>query len=44
MTLTDLANPSRFLALTARLLPWFAAATAKQLEIGHYKSAMAPAE
>ena len=28
MTLIDLANPTRFLTLTARLLPWLAAATA----------------
>ena len=28
MTLIDLANPTRFLSLTARLLPWLAAATA----------------
>ena len=27
-TLTDLANPTRFLALTARVLPWLAGATA----------------
>ena len=25
MTLIDLANPSRFLTLTARILPWLAA-------------------
>ena len=28
MSLIDLANPSRFLALTARVLPWLAALTA----------------
>ena len=28
MTLTELANPTRFLALTARILPWLAGATA----------------
>ena len=28
MTLTDLANPTRFLTLTGRLLPWLAASTA----------------
>ena len=42
MTLTDLANPTRFLALTARLLPWLAAATAILLLIGLYQSAVAP--
>ena len=42
MTLIDLANPTRFLTLTARLLPWLAAATAILLLIGLYQSAMAP--
>src|ERR1700728_3770515 len=42
MTLIDLANPTRFLSLTARLLPWLAAATAILLLIGLYQSAMAP--
>jgi heme exporter protein C len=42
MTLTDLANPTRFLTLTARLLPWLAAVTAGLLAIGLYQSAMAP--
>src|SRR5947209_4180240 len=42
MTLIDLANPTRFLSLTARLLPWLAAATAVLLAIGLYQSAMAP--
>ena len=42
MTLIDLANPTRFLSLTARLLPWLAAATAILLTIGLYQSAMAP--
>src|SRR6202161_840489 len=42
MTLTDLANPTRFLTLTARLLPWLASATAILLLIGLYQSAMAP--
>ena len=27
MTLIDLANPTRFLALVKRVLPWLAAAT-----------------
>src|ERR1700724_737659 len=42
MTLIDLANPSKFLALTARLLPWLGAATAIVLAIGLYQSAVAP--
>src|ERR1700740_1056472 len=42
MTLIDLANPTRFLSLTTRLLPWLAAATATLLAIGLYQSAMAP--
>ncbi len=42
MTLIDLANPTRFLSLTARMLPWLAAATAILLLIGLYQSAMAP--
>ena len=41
-TLIDLANPTRFLSLTARLLPWLAGATAILLAIGLYRSAMAP--
>jgi heme exporter protein C len=42
MTLIDLANPTRFLTLTARLLPWLAGATALLLLVGLYQSAMAP--
>jgi heme exporter protein C len=42
MSLIDLANPTRFLSLTARLLPWLAAATALVLAIGLYQSAVAP--
>src|SRR3984893_4256655 len=42
MTLIDLANPTRFLALTARLLPWLAAATVILLAGCLYRSAMAP--
>jgi ABC-type transport system involved in cytochrome c biogenesis permease subunit len=42
MTLIDLANPTRFLTLTTRLLPWLAATTAVLLLIGLYQSAMAP--
>src|SRR5215471_3313601 len=42
MTLLDLANPSRFLTLAARLLPWLAAITAALLAVGLYMSATAP--
>ena len=42
MSLIDLANPTRFLALTARVLPWLAAATIILLAIGLYQSATAP--
>src|SRR6202007_2385194 len=42
MTLIDLANPTRVLSLTARLVPWVTAATAILLLIGLYQSAMAP--
>jgi heme exporter protein C len=36
MALTDLANPTRFLALTARALPWLVAATVAAFAIGLY--------
>ena len=42
MTLTELANPTKFLALTARLLPWLIAATVILLTIGLYQSSTAP--
>src|SRR4030088_690716 len=42
MTLTDLANPTKFLILTARILPWLVAATAILLLIGLAQSATAP--
>src|SRR5881394_1322735 len=42
MTLIDLANPAKFLSLTARALPWLAGATAILLLIGLYQSAVAP--
>ncbi|WP_024511414.1 heme ABC transporter permease [Bradyrhizobium sp. ARR65] len=42
MKLSDLANPTRFLSLTGRLLPYLAAATAIVLLIGLYLSATAP--
>ena len=40
--LTDFANPTRFLALTARVLPWLMAITAVLLAVGLYQSALAP--
>jgi heme exporter protein C len=42
MTLIDLANPTKFLSLTARVLPWLAGATAILLLSGFYQAAMAP--
>ena len=42
MTLIDLANPTKFLSLTARVLPWLAGATAILLLVGFYQAAMAP--
>src|SRR5579883_985584 len=42
MTLIDLANPTRFLSLTARLLPYLVAGTLVLFAIGLYLSAMAP--
>ena len=42
MTLIDLANPTKFLSLTARVLPWLAGATAILLLVGLYQAAMAP--
>src|SRR2546421_11879830 len=36
MALIDLVNPTRFLAFTARLLPWLAIATAAAFAIGLY--------
>src|SRR6185436_4994450 len=36
MALTDLANPTRFLGVTARALPWLAAATALAFALGLY--------
>ena len=40
--LIDLANPTRFLSLTARLLPYLVAGTAIVLAVGLYLSARAP--
>jgi heme exporter protein C len=42
MALIDLANPTRFLSLTERLLPWLAAATALAFTIGGTMAAHAP--
>jgi heme exporter protein C len=42
MALIDLANPTRFLNLVNRVLPWLAAATALAFAIGVYMSAYAP--
>lgn len=42
MALIDLANPTRFLALANRVLPWLAAATAIVLAYGLYRVAYAP--
>ena len=38
----DLANPTRFVALADRLVPWLAALAAIDLAIGHYMSFTAP--
>ncbi|MGA7808665.1 MAG: heme transporter HemC, partial [Bradyrhizobium sp.] len=40
--LTELANPTKFLALTGRVLPWLIGITALVLAIGLYQSATAP--
>jgi heme exporter protein C len=42
MTLIDLVNPTRFLSLTARLLPFLASATTILLFVGLYLSATVP--
>jgi heme exporter protein C len=42
ITLIDLANPTRFLSLTARLLPYLVAGTAIVLIVGLYLSATVP--
>jgi heme exporter protein C len=42
MTLIDLANPSRFLALVDRVLPWLAAATLVAFAIGIGQAYLAP--
>src|SRR3974390_89383 len=42
MSLIDLANPTRFLALVQRVLPWLAVLTALALALGFALSAIAP--
>src|SRR5215468_6164244 len=42
MPIIDLANPSRFLAFAARVLPWLAAATVCAFAVGLYLTALAP--
>ncbi len=42
MTLTELANPTRFLSFATRILPWLAMLTALLLAVGLYQSAMVP--
>jgi heme exporter protein C len=42
MNLIDLANPSRFLALTARALPWLSAATVLAFAVGIGQIYLAP--
>jgi heme exporter protein C len=42
MPLTDLANPSRFLTLADRAIPWLAGLTVIVLAIGLYQSMLAP--
>jgi heme exporter protein C len=42
MALIDLANPTRFLSLTERVLPWLVAATALAFVTGGYLAANAP--
>ena len=42
MALIDLANPTRFLSLSATLLPWLAAATALAFAYGFWLAASAP--
>ena len=42
MKFSTLANPTRFLTLASRILPWLAAATAILLAVGLYQSATAP--
>src|ERR1043166_5155318 len=41
MALIDLANPTRFLAFVARVLPWLVAATAVAFAVGLYQGGFA---
>jgi heme exporter protein C len=42
MALIDLANPTRFLTLLNRVLPWFIAATTLVFAIGFFRIGFAP--
>ena len=42
MSLIELANPSRFVALTSRALPWLSAATALAFAVGISQVFLAP--
>jgi len=42
MPLIDLANPSRFLQLSGRVLPWLVAATVIVFAVGLYEAALSP--
>ena len=42
MALIDLANPTRFVALVDRILPWLAAATLAAFALGLYQAHLAP--
>jgi len=42
MTLIDLANPSRFSALTDRVLPWLSSATLLAFAFGISQAYLAP--
>ena len=42
MRLIDLANPSRFIALVERILPWLIGLTIIVFAIGLYRAALAP--
>ena len=42
MTLTELANPTRFLSLATRVLPWLAMLTGVLLIVGLYQAVLAP--
>jgi heme exporter protein C len=42
MPLIDLANPTRFLTIVNRVLPWLAAATVAAFAVGIYQASLAP--